>query len=212
MNFTELVARILPSGLFRTGDILAGEKNPNAVRSQLMRWVNSGKIVQLRREVYLLQKPYCPSPPHPFLVANLLRRASYVSLESALSHYGMIPEYVPVMTSITGARPEELDTPIGRYVFRHVNGSRFFGFHEVEITPGQRVRMATPEKALLDLLYLTPGSDQADYLVELRLERPTAFDDRLLMTAAEKMGSPKVQRAINRLFQLWRENHETALN
>ena len=101
------MTKIPSTGLFRTGDILAGEKNPQDVRRQLDRWVKAGKITQLRREVYLLQKPYRTVSPHPFLTANLLRRASYISLQSALSHYGMIPEHVPVVTSVTGGRRDD---------------------------------------------------------------------------------------------------------
>lgn len=109
MKFDSLLSQLPPTGLFRTGDILAGESDAKAVRRQLDRWVKSGKVAQLRRGVYQLQKPYCASPPHPFLTANFLRRASYVSLQSALSHYGMIPEHVPVVTSITGGRSEGFD-------------------------------------------------------------------------------------------------------
>lgn len=214
MKFEELVRRVLPTGLFRTGDILAGEGNPDSVRRQLDRWVKSGKVAQLRREVYQLQKPYCITPPHPFLVANVLRRASYVSLQSALSHYGMIPEHVPVVTSITGGRPEELDTPAGRFLFRHVQPRNFFGFLEREIAPGQIARIATPEKALADLLYLDAGSDHADYLAELRLERSDGFDPAVLMEVADRMHSPKLERAIGRLMQHWEEEalYETTID
>lgn len=213
MKFESLLARVPPTGLFRTGDILAGEKNPLDVRRQLDRWVKSGKVVQLRRGVYQLSLPYRTSPAHPFLTANLLRRASYISLHSALSHYGMIPENVPVVTSVTGGRPEELETPVGRFLFRHVKSSAFFGFLEKEIAPGQAVRMATPEKALADLIYLTPGSDQVDYLEELRLERPEAFDAEALLDTAERMRSNKLKRSITQLIQLWEEDagHETLI-
>lgn len=214
MKFDSLLSQLPPTGLFRTGDILAGESDPSAVRRQLDRWVKSGKVAQLRRGVYQLQKPYCASPPHPFLAANVLRRASYVSMQSALSHYGMIPEHVPVVTSITGGRPEELETPMGRFHFRHVQSRNFFGFLEREIVPGQSVRIATPEKALADLLYLIPGSDQADYLEELRLERPEGFDPAALTVTAEQMGSAKLKRAVARLMQHWEEEamYETTID
>lgn len=214
MKFAALLSKLPPTGLFRTGDILAGEKEPAAVRRQLDRWVKGRKIMQLRREVYLLQKPYCAFLPHPFLAANVLRRASYVSLQSALSHYGMIPEHVPMVTSITGGRPEELQTAMGRFQFRHVQRGKFFGFREREIAPGQSVRMATPEKALADLLYLTVGSDRSDYLEELRLERPEGFDQGALVAAGEMMGSPKLKRAIARVLQRWEKEamRETAID
>lgn len=214
MKFDSLLLRVPPTGLFRSGEILAGEPNPKTVRRQLDRWVKSGKILQLRREVYLVKKPYCASPPHPFMAANFLRRASYVSLQSALSYYGMTPEHVPVVTSVTGGRPEEVNTPLGRFFFRHVQSRIFFGFIESEIAPGQTVRIATPEKALADLLYLTPACDERAFLEELRVERPEPFRPEAFMTVVENMQSKKVERAITLLFDHWEEEalYETTLD
>jgi len=108
--------------------LLAGRGSAGAVRRQLDRWVKSGQLLQLRRGVYAVAPPYQAEAPHPFLVANHLRKRSYVSLQSALSHYGMIPEFVPVTTSVTMSRPEELQTPLGPFLFRHVKKSAFFGY------------------------------------------------------------------------------------
>lgn len=214
MEFPSLLARLPPTGLFRTGDILAGEKKPEAVRRQLDRWVKSGKVIQLRREVYLLNKPYRQSFPHPFLMANLLRRSSYVSLHSALSYYGIIPEHVPVVTSVTGGRPEQVLTPVGQFHFRHVLSRNFFGFSEKEVAVNQTAWIATPEKALADLLYLTPRSDETVYLEELRLEIPNTFDKHALMETCRIMRSSKVQRAVALLFKLWEKeaDHETLID
>jgi len=205
MKFKSLLALVPVFGLFRTGDILAGEGNPAAVRRQLDRWVKSGKIIQLRREVYQLAPPYLQSPPHPFLIANFLRRSSYVSLQSALSYYGMIPEHVPVVTSVTGDRSEEVKTPGGRFIFRHVQKRLFFGLMEKELAPEQRVVIATPQKALADLLYLTPGSDHSGYLEELRLEFPGDFDWKGLENVAIQISLPKLERAVKRLKTIWEE-------
>jgi hypothetical protein len=205
MNIEELATKVGPVGLFRTGQILAGERSPADVRRQLDRWVKSGRVVQLRRGVYALAKPYCLTAAHPFTAANALKKASYVSLQSALAHYGMIPEYVPVTTSVTTGRPEELDTPAGRFQFRHVSARLFYGFKEAEPAPGQFALLADPYKALVDLLYLTPNSDQVAFLRELRLTRPEGFDLGQLRVTADRSGSAKVKRAVQRLFEEWKE-------
>ena len=153
----------------------------------------------------MLRKPYVSSAAHPFAVANALKKASYVSLQSALAHYGMIPEYVPVTTSVTTGRPEECVTQVGRFQFRHIMRERFFGFEEMEIAPLQPVLVASPYKALADLLYLTPYSDNADYLKELRLHEPDGFNREALLTIVEKLGSYKVERAVGKVFELWKE-------
>jgi hypothetical protein len=209
VKIEDLVARVGPSGLFRTGQILAGEHSPADVRRQLDRWVKTGRVIQLRRGVYALAKPYCRTPAHPFTAANMLKKASYVSLQSALAHHGMIPEYVPVTTSITTGRPEELDTPVGRFQFRHVADRLFYGFAETEMAPGQFALLADPYKALVDLLYLTPHSDQAAYLRELRLTRPQGFDPGKLHATAGRGGSAKVQRAVRRLLEGWKREDES---
>ena len=205
MNIEELAAKVGPVGLFRTGQILAGERSPADVRRQLHRWVKSGRVVQLRRGVYTLAKPYCLTPAHPFTAANALKKASYVSLQSALAHYGMIPEYVPVTTSVTTGRPEVLKTPVGRFQFRHVSARLFYGFKEDEPAPGHFALLADPYKALADLLYLTPNSDQVAFLRELRLTRPEGFDLGRLRATADRSSSAKVKRAVQRLFEVWKE-------
>ncbi len=205
MKIDELASRVAPNGLFRTGQILSGEPNPASVRRQLVRWTKSGRILQLRRRVYVLRKPYAALDLHPFTAANTLKKASYVSLQSALSHYGMIPEFVPVTTSVTTGRPEEIETPIGRFQFRHTSAGRFFGFVEMEVSVEQAVLIATPQKALVDLLYLTEHSDGVDYLRELRIERPADFGLAALRSAADLMNSDKVVQAVLRLIQIWEE-------
>ena len=170
--------------------------SPRQARLQLVRWVNTGKLIQLRRSLYALNRPFRKIEPHPFLLANRVRKASYVSLQSALSHYNMIPEYVPVVTSITTGRPDEVRTELGTYTFRHVRKPLFGGFLSVTVAPGQSAFMATPEKALLDLIYLTPGGDLKAYIDELRLQNETALSTQSLTDAARLFDSPKIDRAV----------------
>ena len=203
MKLVELAARVPSNGLFRTGQILAGQRSPSDLRRQLHRWARSGRVVQLRRGVYLLCAPYAKLPVHPFAVAGALKKASYVSLHSALAYHGMIPEGVPVTTSVTSGRPEEIDTPRGRFQFRHVSTRLLFGFSEVEMAQDQRALLASAEKALVDLLYLTPHSDRIAYLRELRVVPAESFDRENLHEKAQRVGSRKVERAVRLLLDLW---------
>ncbi len=125
------------------------------------RWRQAGKIYQLRRGLYCLAPPFQKVKPHPFLVANRLIPASYISLQSALAYYGMIPEYVPVTTSVTTSRPAHWETPLGIFDFRHIQLDFFYGYGLVELGEKQRAFIAGPEKALLDLAYLQPGGDRS---------------------------------------------------
>lgn len=121
----------------------------------------------------------------------------------------LTPEYVPFISSITTGRPEQLTTPIGRFQFRHVGHQRFFGFDQIEVAPNQHALIASPEKALADLLYPTPHSDHINYLRGLRLERSEVFDTDALLATVERMASVKLARAVNILISLWHDEMDS---
>lgn len=202
MKFSDLleIAGELP--LFRTGLLLAGDRDPSDVRRQLARWTASGKVVQLRRGVYVLAAPWRRVEPHPFLLANEIQRPSYVSLESTLSHHGLIPEAVPVTTSVTTGRPGTLDTPLGRFRYRHLRSEAFFGYRRVPVLRDQEARVAEPEKALLDLVYLTPGGDAVEYLESLRLDGLDTLRPDRLLDLARRWNRPKIRRAAEAIVEL----------
>jgi len=181
--------------LFETGLLLAGDVDPNHVRRQLSRWTAAGRLLQLRRGLYALAPPYQKVNPHPFLVANRLVQASYVSLHSALAHYDLIPEHVPAVTSVTTGRPGVRQTPLGRYEFRHVKTSWLHGYRLLALGQRQQAFVATPEKALLDLVYLEPGGETPAYLEGLRLQNLDRLDLAALEQMARESGSPRLQRA-----------------
>ena len=208
MEFSHLLTIIGEEPLFETGLLLAGEVDPNDVRRQLSRWVKAGRLYQLRRGLYALAPPFQKVKPHPFVVANRMARGSYVSLQAALAHYGLIPEAVPVVTSVTTGRPGRWETPLGIYEFRHLCPELFFGYRLVEVSPGQRAFLAGPEKALLDLIYLHPGGDEPAYLRELRLQNLERLDLEALQRMAGQAGKPKLQRGADFVTRLSRAEIE----
>ena len=202
MNFNELLQIVGDEPIFGTGLLLAGDVNPREIRKQLSRWTSSGKLLQLRRSLYCLAPPYQKVIPHPFWVANRLQPGSYVSLQSALAHYGMIPELVSATTSVSCGRPEELKTPFGLFLFRHIQVGWLRGYHALDLGKGQSAFIATPEKALLDLIYLQTGGDSAAYLRELRLQALDRLDLDRLQFLAQESNKPKLARAVEIIRQL----------
>jgi predicted transcriptional regulator of viral defense system len=196
MKFEELLNIVEDEPVFETSLLLSGDVDPVNVRRQLSRWAGKGRLFRLRRGLYALAPPYRKVKAHPFVVANRMVRPSYVSLQSALAFHGLIPESVPVTTSITTGRPGEFSTPLGAFVFRHVQTTLFQGFREVKMDNRQPAFVATPEKALLDLLYLEKSSDSEAYLAELRLEFDDGFDFDELKRLSMSFGSYKVRRAV----------------
>lgn len=201
MEYDQLLKLISDDPVFETSLLLAGNINPKIVRLQLTRWVNSGRIYQLRRGLYSIAPPYQKIKPHPFLVANRLQQASYVSLQSALAFYGLIPEIVNITVSITAGRPERLETPLGIFEFRHIKSNLLFGYQMTDLG-GQSALVATPEKALLDLVYLQPRGESSKYVHELRLQNLDHLNLDVLKKHSKVFDSPKMRTALKVISQL----------
>jgi predicted transcriptional regulator of viral defense system len=202
MIFEELLGQLGREPLFETGFLLAGAQNPAYIQRQLAEWVATGKLYQLRRGLYAPAPPYQKVTPHPFLIANRLVPGSYVSLQAALAYYELIPEYVPAVTSITSRRPGRWLTPFGEMIYRVIHRRHIFGYQRVMVTAEQSAFVATPEKALLDLIYLQHGGDGRAYLESLRLQNMERIDPAKLTALAEKMTKPKLRRAARIINEL----------
>jgi len=202
MRYRQVLEIVGDEPLFETGLLLAGDVDPANTRRQLSRWTAGGKLIQLRRGLYALAPPYQKKKPHLFLVANRLVGASYVSCQSALAYYGLIPEYVPTVTSVTTRRPNAYDTPFGRYAFGHLKRDLFFGYTYNALGNGQHAFVASPEKALLDQAYLQPGGDALPYLRGLRLQNLHQLDLQALDSMARRTGSPKLIRTAARIASM----------
>lgn len=201
MKWPELLSLVGNESVFETGLLLSGDRKRNNVHRQLTRWCQQGKLVQVRRGLYAFSPVYRGSS-HPFVLANKVQRGSYVSLESALSHYGVIPEAVTAITSISTQKPARYETPLGVFTYRHVQKRLFFGHGRESVGHGQHAYVASKEKALLDLVYLTPHGDQAAYLEGLRLQHLDTFDQALLADLVNRSRSQKLTRALSVIRQL----------
>lgn len=202
MQFEQLLHLVGDQPLFETGLLLSGDVDPNDVRRQLSRWVSAGKLKQLRRGLYTLAPPYQKVVPHPFLIANFLMSGSYVSMQSALAYYGLIPEYVAQTWSVTTARPAQWD---GEFHFQHLVPHLFFGYQRLDLTQGQSAFVAMPEKAILDLVHFTRNADDIDYLRQLRLQNLERLDMEQLHEFAQRAGKPKWRRVAESVTKLVRE-------
>jgi predicted transcriptional regulator of viral defense system len=204
MKWANLLAHLDGRVLFETSALLAGPESPGEVRRQLSRWVASGRLIQLRRGLYVVAPPYSTDAPSLFSVASRIRVPSCISLQSALSYHGVIPESTPVVTSVTTGRPGRFDTPLGTFLYRHLKRELFWGYLEVNVEAGQKAFVATAEKALLDLYYLTPGVIQPAFVHELRLDADSLDVERLRAIAA-RASKPKLSRAADLTIRILEE-------
>lgn len=201
MDFVSLLKKVSDLPVFTVRFLAAGGNLPQ-IRLQINRWVKDGKIIRLHKGLYTLAEPYRKVTPEPFCIANSLKQASYVSLHSALSWYGMIPEFVPAVTNITTGRPQTIETPLGRFEFRHVSNKYFWGYRQIEFKFRQTAFIARPEKALLDLIYLTAGGDEIQFIGELRLQNFEQINRTVLREFAERFQSPKLNRALDNIEKI----------
>jgi predicted transcriptional regulator of viral defense system len=128
-------------------------------------------------------------------------------MHAALAFHGIIPEYVAETTCVTTGRPATIDSPFGRIRYRHIKKDVFFGYSRVGSGLQQAV-VATVEKALLDLFYLTPGSDDPEYIRGLRLQDLDTLDSAALSRMARRFASPKIERAASLVSRLVEEGDE----
>lgn len=208
MQFQDLLTLVGQEPVFASALLLAGRTSEGQVRLQMSRWVKAGKLIQLRRGLYALAPAWRKVEPHPFLTANTLQRGSYVSLQSALAFHGVIPEHVPVVTSVGPRRPETVRNALGSFQFNHLSSHMSFGYTRVEVATRQFAFVARPEKALLDLVYLTAGGDSTAHLLSLRLQNPEAISPEMLLDLATRSGKPKLLRAARRAVALLANERE----
>ena len=195
MNVEWLVETFSDQPVVESASIITLGGDAKGARVQISRWVASGVLLQLRRGYYLLSKRYRKMEPDPLYIANILCAPSYVSLEYALGHYGLIPEAVAVITSVTTRRPQLLSTKLGRFEYRHMVSHRFFGYETLNSSSLMPVQIALPEKALIDLIYFTPGQVDERFFESIRLQNLESLDAATFAEFAARMGGRKMQLA-----------------
>ena len=101
---------------------------------------------------------------------------------------------------------------MGSYTYQRIQIKLLHGYRLIEVGAVRDAFVATPEKALLDLIYLQPGGDAPDYLAELRLQNLDRLDLNELDRLVERIGSPKLRRAaahVREFAQAETEAYET---
>lgn len=161
--------------------ILSQYKRPN---DKIKALKDKGIIKSVKRGIYIPGKNANMRVPESGLIANHIYGPSYLSMETSLSHYGLIPERVYAVTSMTTKPSKEFRTSIGLYSYSHLPLPYFaFGIKNVILHEKQQVLMASPEKALADKIVTTSGvilrsmNNAQNYVFEnLRMEQSDLKD------------------------------------
>ena len=157
MNFQENIKEYSEQPLNKQllMDLLKEYKRPYDKIDEL---VKQELLVQLKRGLYIPGTKLDISSPEPLLIANHLYGPSYISLDTALSYWGLIPERVYEISSVTTNNSKIYKTAVGRFTYKKMPLPYYsFGIRQVQLTKKQTVLMASMEKALCDKIIATPG-------------------------------------------------------
>lgn len=151
MKWIEVDSKLNASGfkVFSSREFQAITKSSEVTaKFMLIRYTKKGLLRKLKRGLYISTN----RTPSPWFIANQLYKPSYLSLESALSYYGLIPESVFSVTSVTTKTTREFEAGDRLYLYRTIKRRAFSGYRSIEIN-GEPVLIAEREKALADYLY-----------------------------------------------------------
>ena len=178
---------------------------PNFNRFNWHQWQQAGYIVSLRQGWYAFAD-YLQQPDYARYFAGKICAPSYISLHTALSFYGIIPEAVVEITSVTTQKTCRYDNAFGQFSYQTIRPRLFWGFEPKTMRDGKQYMMATPEKAIIDLLYLYPQYSTLDEMRELRFDEDWVREElnkERLMEYTERIGSPALTKRIRRLLKAY---------
>ena len=172
MDFIEKVRQL---GIFSIADIEI--LYPNIDKRRLFEWKKKGYIVKIRNEWYCLPE-FFEEPYSSWIMANLVHTPSYISLESALDYYGLIPEGVFMTTSVTTKRPIRTAMAGQNFSYSYIKTDLFKGYHLIGANRYERkIRIATFEKAIVDFFYFRSNYKTIKAISGLRFNEPVLRDN-----------------------------------
>ena len=174
-------------------ELLRDYQSPNDKISELLK---SKELISIRRGLYIIGTKMDLPSPEPFLIANHLRGPSYVSLESALSYWNMIPERTYEISSVTIKTSKLYKTPVGRFSYHQLKIPYYsYGIKNIEYSPKQTMLVASPEKALCDKIVVTPKI----YLRSIKQTREFLMEDL-------RMDIEVLRTLDTKVMELWIKN------
>lgn len=191
MQYQQLYQGFRERLLFSLDDIR--QRDPSFDKSRLYEWLKKGYMSRLVRGFYYFL-PADFNEARLFKAANTVYRPSYVSLESALSYHGLIPEKPLAVTSVSTLKTASFNTPQGRLTYRKVAPKYFSGYHAA----GEGYYIASPEKALLDYFYLNGIKEAEETIRGMRLNRAAMrerINARNLNAAAKRFNTDETSVA-----------------
>ena len=214
----ESIRKYISNEEFDYQTLLHGLGQYSRPRDKISDLLRKGVIIRVKKGIYIFGEDYRRQPFSREILANLIYGPSYISLEYALHYFGLIPERVEAVTSVTTGRSRKYATPVGLFRYRMIPLAAFrIGMDRVELDDGRSFLIATPEKALADKIRDDRGNglqtqgQLMDYLennLRVDLTALTNLNTEHLDTIARHYGSRKLQLLSSLLQRLKRSSRE----
>ncbi|MBW2031754.1 MAG: hypothetical protein JRJ31_22100 [Deltaproteobacteria bacterium] len=169
----QVLRKLVPHEEFDYQVLLHALKEYGNPRDKITDLLRKGAIIRVKKGLYIFGEDYRQEPYSREVIANLIYGPSYISLEYALQYYGMIPEGVEAVTSVTCGRSRKFYTPVGLFTYWMIPLAAFrTGLDKMETADGRSFLMAIPEKALADKIRHDRGiairtrKDLQNYILE----------------------------------------------
>lgn len=127
----------------------------NSVKDKIASLEKSGKIIRLKRGLYVISSEISGKLLSLELIANHIYGPSYLSMETALVFYGLIPERVYLQKSVTTKPAKKFTNTLANFEYIHCKKDYFpIGIKQI-VDNNISFLIASPEKALCDLICFT---------------------------------------------------------
>lgn len=206
MDFLSFKSTFEEFPVFSTTEI--SKYYPRFDAKNLVRWQEKGYLLKVRNKWYCFSdRPW--NERQLFWAANRIYSPSYISMETALSFYGLIPEGVFTIQSVSTLKTNTFQTPIGSFNYGKIKTAWYFGYRMEQVGKFYTA-IANPAKALLDLLYLRPELQTDDHFEALRLniaELHTLLDIPTYTMYLENFAGPALKHRGRKLLAFLKKSN-----
>ncbi|MEA3273463.1 MAG: hypothetical protein U9Q72_02635 [Patescibacteria group bacterium] len=199
MKFFDFERKINNQAIFTAEEVKTIFYNQENIMVQISFWVKKGYLKKIEKGVYILanREPDLDS----MLMAGKIYYPSYLSLEFALNYYGIIPDIPGTYTSVTSRKTKNFQNEFGNYSYQQVKQDFFTGYN---VLKDQNIsfNFATPEKAMMDYLYLNKDRlvPEENFWQELRINEEFKFNKKMLNDYKKLLKNKKVTILLDSLL------------
>lgn len=186
MNYINFEKSLKTYSVFSVKDIK--KRFPDMDNRRLVEWQKKGYIIKLKRGYYCFAERK-KNEHFLYYAANKMYAPSYISLESALAYYNLIPEGVFMTISVTTRNTASYETSTGNFEYKHLKPVLFFGYKLLQ-EKDYTIRMAEPEKVILDYFYMNKLNRKEDI-------EAMRFNEVIFMELIDLNKLKKYQRVFN---------------